>query len=99
VRDVVESTAPHTFSEVLHSDAKITPIEDQKYRTEINGAGLNINLLSPPHSGFTIEQNVVMGPGRPGSVDKGSPEARGQRLVASTPEKVIKTEFVWNLAF
>jgi Domain of unknown function (DUF4962)/Heparinase II/III-like protein len=99
VKDVVESTTPHTFSEVLHSDSKLTQIEDQKYRTEINGVTLNINLLSPPHSGFTIEQNVVMGPGRPGSVDKGSPEARGQRLVVSTPEKVTKTEFVWNLAF
>ena len=59
----------------------------------------SISISCHPHSGFKIEQNVVMGPGRPGSVDKGSPERAGQRLVVSTPEKVTKTEFLWNLAF
>ena len=46
-----------------------------------------------------VEQNVVMGPGRPGSVDKGSLESRGERLMVSTAGKVTSTQFEWKLRF
>ena len=99
VKDVVESTIPHTFTEILHSDAKIEPIAEQRYQTNINNVALHIHLLSPPGVAFKVEQNVVMGPGKPGSVDKGTLEPRGERLVVSTPEKVTSTRFAWELLF
>jgi hypothetical protein len=99
VRDVVESILPHTFTEVLHSDSTIAMKDKQSYRTEINGVPLNMHLLLPERATSKIESNVVMGPGRPGSVDKGSPEPRGERLIVSTPEKVTSTQFVWELIF
>src|SRR5216683_3902677 len=87
VNDIVESTSPHLYTEVLHSDAKINPIAEQKYRTKINDVALHIHLLSPLGAASKVEQNVVMGPGRPGSVDKGSLEQRGERLVVSTKKE------------
>jgi hypothetical protein len=99
VNDAVESTSPHIFTEVLHSDAKINPIAEQKYQTNINDVALHIRLLSPPGAVSKVEKNVVMGPGRPGSVDKGSLEPRGERLLVSTNENVTSTQFVWTLSF
>jgi len=99
VNDLVESTSPHLFTEVLHSDAKINPIAEQKYQTNFNDVALHIRLLSPPGAVSKVEKNVVMGPGRPGSVDKGSLEPRGDRLLVSTTENVTSTQFVWALSF
>jgi Domain of unknown function (DUF4962)/Heparinase II/III-like protein len=99
VHDVVESALPHTYSEVLHSDTKIEALAEQRYRTNVNGSTLNILLISPQHAVSVVEPNVVMGPGRPGSVDKGTLEPRGERLVVSTPEKVNGTKFSWELVF
>jgi hypothetical protein len=99
VTDMVESDSSHTFAEVLHSDTKINPIADQRYETEINGVALGIQLLLPLGAASKVEHNDVMGPGRPGSVDKGSLESRGERLVVSTAGKVTSTEFEWKLRF
>jgi hypothetical protein len=99
VNDVVESTSPHIFTEVLHSDAKIDPLAEQRYQTNISDVALHIHLVSPADAASKVEQNVVMGPGKPGSVDKGSLEPRGERLLVSTTEKVRSTHFVWELVF
>ena len=88
VRDVVESTSPHIFTEVLHSDAKMESIAEKRFQTNINDVALHIQLLLPQGATSMVEQNVVMGPGKPGSVDKGSLEPRGERLLVSTIEKV-----------
>jgi hypothetical protein len=102
VNDVVESAIPHTFTEVLHSDAKIETKKSspaQKFQTTINNVALNIHLVSPSNAITKVEQNVVMGPGKPGSVDKGTLDPRGERLVVSTPVKVTSTRFAWELLF
>jgi Domain of unknown function (DUF4962)/Heparinase II/III-like protein len=102
VNDVVEGAIPHTFTEVLHSDTRIEkkePTAEQKFQTNVNDVALHIHLISPPHVVSTVEQNVVMGPGKPGSVDKGTREPRGERLVVSTLEKVTSTQFAWELLF
>jgi hypothetical protein len=99
VDDAVESAAPHIFTEVLHSDAKMNAVGGQRYETEANGVALHIHLLAPSGAASTVEQNVVMGPGRPGSVDKGSLEPRGERLLVSTAGKVTSTQFEWELSF
>jgi len=99
VKDVVESSIPHTFTEVLHSDAKIEPTAEQKYQTTINGVGLHMNLLLPHGVSSKIEPNIVVGPGRPGSVDKGPLESRGERALVSTSGKVTSTQFDWELLF
>ncbi len=99
VSDVVESTSPHIFTEILHSDGKMKSIAEKRYQTNINDVSLQVQLLEPQGVTSKVEQNVVMGPGRPGSVDKGSLELRGERLLVSTIEKVTNTQFVWEIAF
>jgi hypothetical protein len=99
VEDAVESTSPHIFTEVLHSDVKINPMAEEKYQTTINDVALHIHLLSPSGAASKVEQNVVMGPGKPGSVDKGSLEPRGERLLVSTSEKMTNAHFAWELNF
>ena len=99
VNDVMESASPHIFTEVLHSDAKVEPLEAQRYRININDVALHVRLLLPPLAASKVEQNVVMGPGRPGSVDKGSLEPRGERLVVSTMKEATSTQFEWELTF
>jgi len=46
-----------------------------------------------------VEPNVVMGPGPPGAVDKGTPEKRGERLSVSTAEPATAAGFAWSLTF
>jgi phage-related protein len=99
VNDEVESNAPHVFTEVLHSDTKVEQMAGQRYRIQIQGAGLDVFLRQPPQVNSKVEPNVVMGPGRPGSVDKGSLEPRGERLVVSTAKATTSTQFAWVLTF
>jgi hypothetical protein len=99
VNDIVESTSAHIFTEVIHSDAQIEPVAEQTYRTNINDVALRVRLLSPLGAASKVEKNVVMGPGRPGSVDKGSLEPRGERLLVSTAGRVTSVHFVWELSF
>ena len=82
--------------DVFHLYKSATPFTALQ---QINGASLHMQLLSPLGVTSKVEQNVVMGPGKPGSVDKGSLEPRGERLLVSTKEKVMSTHFVWELVF
>jgi hypothetical protein len=99
VRDEVESIKPHIFTEVLHSDMRVTPVAAQRYEIRINGEKLDVQVRSPVDAASKVESNVVMGPGRPGSVDKGSPEERGERLLVSTPKASTTASFDWELTF
>lgn len=99
VNDEVASTAPRIFTEVLHSDTTIEQTGAQRYRLGAQGAGLDATLRLPAQASTKIEPNVVMGPGQPGSVDKGSPEQRGERLEVSTPTAVTNAQFSWALTF
>jgi hypothetical protein len=95
VSDKVEDAKPVRLTEVLHSDTTIA--EDGTNRFAL--PGLKATLLAPPAAETKIEPNVVMGPGRPGSVDKGTPEQRGERLLVTAPGEKRAAEFRWELLF
>jgi len=99
--DVVFNNAAYGLGGPLesYSDAQIEPVAEQTYRTNINDVALRVRLLSPLGAASKVEKNVVMGPGRPGSVDKGSLEPRGERLLVSTAGRVTSVHFVWELSF
>ena len=99
VNDLVESGAPHIFTEMLHSDTKVEQAGSQQYQIKVEGVALNAFLRLPPQASSKIEPNVVMGPGRPGSVDKGSLEPRGERLVVSTTKAATSAQFGWEFSF
>jgi hypothetical protein len=105
IEDEVASTLPHTFTELLHSDTTIQQESAGHYNITAHGPGtaaaatMRIFPSAPPAATMKIEPNVVMGPGPPGAVDKGTPETRGERLAVSTPSATSATKFVWTLTF
>jgi len=102
VNDTIAAEGNHTFTEALHADGSIQQTADSTFLLKPVGnstAILTAKLLSPPDAQTTIEPNVVMGPGIPGSVDKGKLEQRGERVVATTPRPTSATNFEWSLQF
>ncbi|HEX5284892.1 MAG TPA: DUF4962 domain-containing protein [Bryocella sp.] len=100
VHDVIKDRDPATFTELLHSDTTIgqrgalqfvIPKENFALKATVNAEGAELATR--------IEPNIVMGPGRPGSVDKGTPEQRGERLDVATKKPTTTAEFHWQLVF
>ena len=98
VSDQIASSTAHVFSEAMHSDTTAKAV-GSGYMFSVGGAELRVSLMEPKDAVTKVESNVVMGPGKPGSVDKGTLEARGERVVASTPEAAVEAEFRWDLTF
>jgi hypothetical protein len=99
VSDVVASAKPAVFTEFLHSDTTIATKAAGKFDVHVGDAVLHVVLESPADAISRVESNVVMGPGKPGSVDKGTPEARGERVGVSTARPVARAVFKWELTF
>jgi hypothetical protein len=96
VTDAIESATPHVYTEAMYSD---TTIAQQSANAFMFGARaqLRIVLVTPKDAAAKVEGKVVMGPGKPGSVDKGTLEARGERLVVSTKSLATTAAFVWEM--
>jgi acetyl esterase/lipase len=92
VTDTVSSDAPHEYTTMYHADASV---ERHGNDFELIGEGRQTLLaVESPHGARTeIEKNLVIGPGRPGSVDQGPTEQRGERVAISTPGPVRDATF------
>jgi hypothetical protein len=99
VSDTIESNTPHRFTEVLHTDTTFTTAIPTMHATAVGNATLLITDTPSTPSTALTETNIVMGPGRPGSVDKGTPEPRGERLKVTTDTPVKSLTFNWSLTF
>ena len=99
VEDTVEAEAAHRFAEALHTDTAFVVKGAAEDTTTVGGVTLRVEDKPSVPAKAVAESNVVMGPGRPGSVDKGTPEARGERLVVTTDAPVQAMLFDWTLAF
>lgn len=97
VSDTIEASKPVVLSEVLHTDTTFQQASQNRFATNIDGTILHVaNMFSVPSKTKT-EANVVMGPGQPGSVDKGSLQPRGSRLLVTTDSPVTHADFSWTL--
>ena len=99
VSDVVAAAKPSVFTEFLHSDTAVQVVKPRMFSITVNGVSLHSELIAPAGAITRVEPNVVMGPGKPGSVDKGSLEQRGERLLITTPNPSSSAAFRWNLTF
>jgi hypothetical protein len=99
IRDSMMTLTPHKFTEFLHSDTTVQEAGQREFTITVNGVSLHAELNVPEDAVTKVEPNVVMGPGQPGSVDKGTPEQRGERLAATTAQANRKAIFEWVLAF
>ena len=99
VHDRIESTKPNLYSEILHADKQIAERGPRTFTLEGLGASMQADLLRPKDVTQTIEDNVVMGPGIPGSVQDGKLETRGQRVIVTTKAPLLSEQFLWKLSF
>jgi hypothetical protein len=99
VSDSIEDTKPSIFTEFLHSDTTVKEVGPHQFLIEVSNIALHSELIAPVDAVAKVESNVVMGPGKPGSVDKGTLEQRGERLAVSTLSPGKNSYFRWNLTF
>jgi hypothetical protein len=99
IEDHITSSVPHVFTELLHSDTVVKEADDQHSMIQAGNVLLNIAVVEPKDAKAVVEPNVVMGPGPPGAVDKGTPEKRGERLRVSTAAPAAEAGFAWSLHF
>lgn len=94
VTDDVETAQPQIITSFLHADNLINKLSDNSFMFEPNGTNLLVKLVEPKAFNALIEKNILIAPGKPGSVDKGEREERGVRLAVSTKEKTARARFV-----
>jgi hypothetical protein len=101
VTDSIAATGNHTYTETLHADANIRQLSPSTFTLHpvIGAITLSARIASPAGVITKIQPNVVMGPGIPGSVDKGSLEQRGELITATTTEPAPTAQFHWVLKF
>jgi hypothetical protein len=101
VTDNIVATASHAYTELLHADGNVQQLSPRTFALHpVMGHGvLNAQIAAPKGIAAKIEPNIVMGPGIPGSVDKGTPEQRGEMINATTTESAPATRFHWILKF
>lgn len=100
VRDVIALRHPATLTEALHSDTTIGEVSATTFSIPREHPSLAVSVEARDAKLLSkIEPNVVMGPGRPGSVDKGTLEQRGERLMVTTESPVMGEEVRWTLSF
>jgi hypothetical protein len=102
VTDSIAATGEHVFSEALHADGSIRQTAERTFLLKPVGDStttFTATLLSPQDAKAAIDSNVVMGPGIPGSVDKGQLEQRGERVVVTTVHPMSTAGFEWTLRF
>ena len=99
VTDELQTAKPLRFTEVLHSDQNITAGADGGFVLHGFGGAAQLILAHPELVTARVEKNIVMGPGIPGSVDKGQLEERGLRLELTDKEPAKSREFVLTLSF
>lgn len=111
VMDEVETTEPAMLSLVLHGDNQIKKESNTQFRIDAGRVKL---LIEPKLEQWTekqtshqakseiqalVESNTVTAPGPPGAVDKGERQARGERLLLSTPAPTTRARFIMRLSF
>jgi hypothetical protein len=98
ITDELETTAPRLFTALLHADESIERKGPNRFLIDAGSARLDVQIVQPERAATRIEENVLTAPGRPGSVDKGERQVRGQRLALSTPAPATSTRFVMRLS-
>lgn len=97
VKDELAAKQPTTFTTLLHADDKITA--DSKTQFTIGDATTKLiaTLVAPADFKAEIEPNILTAPGKPGSVDKGEQQQRGERLAISNGKPSVSAQFILKL--
>ncbi len=89
VSDELAAKSPAIFTSLWHADESIKQLAANRFSFGMPRAALQLQVAQPQNLKAVIAPNVLTAPGRPGSVDKGEQQARGQRLAFSNTTPVI----------
>ncbi len=94
VKDNIETKQPRVFTTLLHADERITQTGERRFVISEPNVQLVTNIIAPEKMKTVIEPNILTAPGRPGSVDKGERQVRGERLAISTVAPATSAQFI-----
>ena len=97
ISDNLQTQKPQVFTSLIHADDRIKQDGAKRFIIDPSGVKLRINIVAPEDATAIIEPNILTAAGRPGSVDKGERQERGQRLAISTPTPTSSARFVLHL--
>jgi hypothetical protein len=97
VKDELAARQPATFTTLLHADDEIEAVGNNQFLIKTPKATLQAIIVDPREIKAQVEPNVLTAPGKPGSVDKGERQQRGQRLAVSNASPVTAAQFVIKL--
>jgi hypothetical protein len=104
ISDEVETDKPALLTFVLHADNRVEKESVNRFSIKAGDVKLMIdptieesNHAASKQVHSAIETNMVTAPGPPGAVDKGERQARGQKLLLSTPSPTTRARFTLRL--
>jgi hypothetical protein len=92
VIDELAARQPRVFTTLLHADETVAQVSEGQFLLRNGRTGLRVEVLSPAAVSTRIEPNFLTAPGKPGSVDKGDRQQRGERLALSNPQPARATQ-------
>ncbi|MFN2416523.1 MAG: DUF4962 domain-containing protein [Pyrinomonadaceae bacterium] len=97
ITDTISARKPVVPTWLLHADDRVGRAGDGGFFIERDGTRLLVEVAEPRGGHASVEPNDLTAPGRPGSVDKGERQVRGERLAVSTPAPAADAKFVVRL--
>lgn len=97
IKDEVSARQPSAFTTFLHADDKIETDGRSPFFIKTPKVWLQALVIEPEEATTKIEPNILTAPGKPGSVDKGDRQQRGQRLAVTNKNAAATARFFMRL--
>lgn len=98
VEDTITTSKPQIITSYMHADSKIVEKGKNIFELEPGSTSLIAEILSQAAFDTKVEKNMLIAPGKPGSVDKGETEERGVRLAIFTSKAEKNIVFKMRLS-
>ncbi len=97
INDQLAASQSRTFTTLLHADDKIETVGKNRFLIRTPSARLEATIIEPTDFTTKVEPNILTAPGKPGSVDKGERQQRGERLAVSNAKPATTANFIMRL--
>ncbi|HEY2931686.1 MAG TPA: DUF4962 domain-containing protein [Acidobacteriota bacterium] len=98
ITDSVSSSEPMTFSLIFQADQSLKVLDARTFEIRNDQTAAAVTIHGPEKFEISAEHNIVMAPGRPGSIEQGERQDRNPRLrITSEPTRRARFETSWVL--